>query len=913
MGGNDGDPRSLSGSRGRPLVRVLRAWLIRLGAVLRPGRRDHQLVDELNGHLELAIQDNIRLGMTPGEARRQALIRMGGLASTQERCRQRISLPFVETAIQEIRSAFRALRKTPVFTSVSVFTLALSIGANVATFSVVHNVLLQPLPYSNPEQIVFLARASDGAPGSGRWFSLGRVEAFRKAASFAGVGAYLANRVEDVTLSGTGDPEVLRGTRISANFLDILGVRPQIGRGFLAEEDAPGSAPVALISAELWRRRFASDPGIAGRTVVLNATPHTIVGVLPPAFHFPLRNLDVWLPQPAESSALPAEYRRCCTPLLGFARLQPGVTLEQAHAEMDVLGARYETAASFVVDRGVVRLIPLKEELTGNVDTTLWMLFAAVGFVLLIACANVAMLLMTRAMSRSREIAVRAALGATRRRLIAQLLTEGLLLSCSAGALGLLLAQLAIQAVGRMTLFELPRVDEIQIDGVVLAVTMALSVLTGVVFGTVPSLRILRWGLADQLRQGGATEITPVGTSGRLGLTTRGSLVIGQVALSIVLVVAATLMVRSLQLLADRVTGFEASGLLTMRLPLPAVSYAAPATRARFFDDLLARLDSVPGISGLAVSRTLPSSAGVLATNLQIVTQPVPPPGHVGMALHPVSPRFFEVLGVPLRRGRVFTAADNVPDAPAVAIINEAFARRFWPDYSEGTRPIGERLGIPLLGTTPLEIVGVVADVLYGGPTTDATPDVYVPEVLNPPQAVYLAVRTADRTDPMRAVNTVRRTLSEIDGQLAVTDIRLMEDRFEVPIGQQRLATRLLSAFAGTALLLALVGLYGVLAFSVAQRSKEIGIRRAVGATHGKILRLVVGQALVLSVTGVAAGLVGAALFTRLLQTLLYQIRTVEPVVFAGVSLAFVLVGVGTALLPAWRALRIDPIRVLGS
>jgi len=283
------------------------------------------------------------------------------------------------------------------------------------------------------------------------------------------------------------------------------------------------------------------------------------------------------------------------------------------------------------------------------------------------------------------------------------------------------------------------------------------------------------------------------------------------------------------------------------------------------------------------------------------------------MAVHAVSPQFFEVLGVPLRRGRGFTSADNIPNGPAVAIINETFARRFWSEYPTGSHPLGERLTIPLLGTTPLEIIGVVADVLYDGPITDATPHVYVPEVMNPPQAVYLAVRTADRTDPMRAVDTVRRAVSEVDGELAVTDIRRMEDRFEIPIGQQQLATRLLSVFAGIALLLALVGLYGVLAYSVAQRSKEIGIRRAVGATHGKILRLVVGQALVLSVIGVAAGLVGAAGFTRLLQALLYRVRAVEPVVLAGVSLAFVLIGVGTAMVPAWRALRIDPIRVLRS
>jgi predicted permease len=810
-----------------------------------------------------------------------------------------------------LRHAVRTLIRYRAVSVVAVLTLAIGIGANTAMFSVVHNVLLQPLRYSNPKEIVLLSRIGEGTPAAGRSLSLGRVEAFRQAKSFSGVGAYLANRVEDVTLSGSGSPEVLRGTRISANFLDVLGVRPLVGRGFVAGEDVPGSPAAALISAELWRRRFASDVRIAGTTVVLNAIPHTIVGVLPPAFQFPLRHLDVWLPQPAESAALPAEYRRCCTPLLGFARLRPGATLAQARAELAVLGGRYEATAPFVVDRGEVRAIPLKEELTGNVDTTLWMLVAAVGFVLLIACANVAMLLMTRAMSRAREIAVRAALGATRGRIVAQLMTESLLLSCSAGVLGLIFAHLALRAVVRMTLFELPRADEIQIDGTVLAVTMALSVLTGLVFGTVPSLRILRQGLVDSLRLGGTTEVTAVSRSGRFGLTTRGGLVIGQVALSMMLLVAAALMVRSLQLLGERDAGFEPSGLVTMRLPLPPVSYGSPAARARLFDDLRARLNDAPGISGVAVSRALPSAAGGIATNLQIEAQPVPPPGHVGMAVHPVSPQFFEVLGVPVRRGRAFAATDNVPNGPAVAVINEAFARRFWPSYPQGMRPIGERLRIPLLGNRPLEIVGVVADVLYEGPTIDAAPHVYVPEVLNPPQAVYLAVRTVGPGDPTAAVATVSRALSEIDSQLALTDVRLMEDRFQVPIGQQQLAARLLGTFAGTALLLALVGLYGVLSYSVAQRAKEIGIRRTVGATHGTILRLVLGQALLLTAAGVAAGLLAATVFTRLLQALLYQVRTVEPMLFAGVALTFVIIGVGTAALPAWRALRIDPIRVL--
>jgi predicted permease len=804
---------------------------------------------------------------------------------------------------RDARQALRVLRQNPAFGAAAILTLAIGIGANSAMFSVIHHVLLQPLAYPDSDSLVFVGRGASVRPGN-QWLSLPRVELIAASAkSLAGFGAYLTRRSEDVVLSGNGEPEVLRASRVSANFLDILRVRPQLGRGFLAAEDLPGAPRVAMISAGLWKRRFGGR-AIDGLTATLDAVPHAIVGVLPDDFRFPFPDVDVWFPQPNQTSTLPAQFRACCVGLFGFARLQPGTGLAQAQAELDVLSAQYEADRKAALDKGAVRVTPLKDELTAQVSAMLWMLMAAVGCVLLIVCANVATLLMARATSRSRELGVRTALGASPWRLLRQLLTESVVLASLGGAVGVLVAWGTVGAITRMTLVDLPRASEIHVSGLVLAFTLVLTIATGVVFGLWPALQVLRPGLLGLLREGGATT---QGTS-RWGTSSRGALVVVQVSLSMVLLVGAALMLRTLGRLSAVDMGFASGGLLTMRVPLPATRYDSPEKRAAFLDALAERVAAQPAVRGVAVARDLPTT-GTLGTNIQIVGQPVPDPGHLGTMLQTVAPGFFRVLGVTVARGREFTGQDNRPGAAPVVVVNESFARRFWPAYPNGADPIGQKIVVPIIGSTPFEIVGVVADVRHGGLTADAPQQFYVPSALYPPQSAYLAIRTVG--SPLAAVPDVRAAVRAADPDQAVTDVRMMDDVLQQSVGRRVLTARLLSAFAGVALALSLLGLYGVLAYSVAQRTQEIGIRRALGAGERAVLGVVVGQAFRLTVLGVACGLAGAYAATRFLGALLFEVSATDPATFIGVAVLFVLVALLAAYVPARRATRIDPMSAL--
>jgi predicted permease len=812
-------------------------------------------------------------------------------------------LTFLDELVRDAGQALRALRQNPAFGAAAILTLASGIGANSAMFSVIHHVLLQPLAYPESDSLVFVSRGASTRPGN-QWLSLPRVELIAASAkSFAGFGAYLTRRSEDVVLSGNGAPEVLRASRVSANFLDVLRVRPQLGRGFLTVEDLPGAPRVAMISAGLWKRRFGGR-AIDGLTATLDTVPYAVIGVLPDDFRFPFPDVDVWFPQPNQTSTLPAQYRACCVGLFAFARLQPGTSLAQAQAELDVLTAQYEADRKVALDKGALRVTPLKNELTARVSAMLWMLMAAVGCVLLIVCANVATLLMARATSRSRELGVRTALGASPWRLVRQLLTESVVLASLGGAVGLLVAWGTVGAVTRVTLVDLPRAGEVHVSGLVLAFTMALTIATGVFFGLWPALQVLRPGLLSLLREGGATA---QGTS-RWGTSSRAALVVVQVSLSMVLLVGAALMLKTLARLSAVDTGFSSGGLLTMRVPLPATRYDSAEKRAAFLDALAERVAARPAIRGVAIARDLPTT-GTLGTNIQIVGQPVPDPGHLGTMLQTVAPSFFRVLGVAVARGRDFTAQDNRPGAAPVVIVNESFARRFWPAYPNGADPIGQKIVVPVIGSTPLEIVGVVADVRHAGLTADAPHQFYVPSALYPPQSVYLAIRTVG--NPLAAVSDVRTAVRAADPDQAVTDVRMMDDVLQRTVGGRVLTARLLSAFAGAALLLALLGLYGVLAYSVAERTQEIGIRRALGASERAVLGVVVGQALRLTVLGVACGLVGAYAATRLLGTLLFEVSATDPATFVGVAVLFVLVALLAAYVPARRATRIDPMQAL--
>jgi predicted permease len=891
---------------------VHKVWRIvwRLLAVFTHRRDDQELDLELEAHRALLVDEYLRRGMSAGDAHRAAQLTLGNASELREAHREIRGAPFLEELVRDLGYALRGFRRQPGFTAIAIVTLAVGIGANAAVFSIVHGVLMRPLAYEDPDGLLSLTRGGRRTPAEAppaRWISLRRWEALKEARTFD-AGVYRP-AYEDVILGGR-EPEVLRAGRFSANVLGILGVHPIHGRRFRPEEDVDGAAPVVLISERLWARRFKADPSIVGRTINLASVSHTVVGILPDRFQFPARDIDVWFPQPANASFLARQFLACCSPLMGVARLRPGATRGEADAELSVLNARYEPPNQRRVDAGAAVFAPLKDHIVGPVDTMLWMLLAAVGFVLLIACANVATLLMARATARTREFALRAALGAGRARLVRQLVTESLLLSATGGALGLAVADIGVRAVATMTLFELPRAHELGLNGTVLLWTTAIACATGVLFGTFPSLRLLTPAVIERLRQNGATEADAQQGRGLVRVGTRGALVVVQVALSLVLLIGAALMAQTITGLARVNLGFPSSGLLTMRVPLPLATYDTGEKRSRFFDELVTRVNAIPGVRGATITRAMPTTGG-LGTNLQIESQRIPDPGHLGLMLHSVVPGYFEVLGQALKQGRTFAERDNVLGAPPVAMVNEAFARKFWPAYPSGATPVGERLFIPILpkSSASMEIVGVVADVRHSGPTRGADPQVYIPDSVYPPQVAYLALRTDG--DPRRAVDAIRAQVRAIDPNQSISDIRTMDEILERATGQRHLAARVLGLFAAAALLLAVIGLYGVMAYSVAQRTQEIGIRRALGAGHREVLWMVVGQGLRVTLIGIACGLAGAYASTRLLESLLFDVSTTDAITFIAVPTVFVVVSVSASLIPAGRAARIDPARAL--
>jgi predicted permease len=886
----------------------MRRLLSRLIAVFRHRQDDQELAEEIETHRALLEEEYRRRGLSDEAARRQARLTFGSDTELREAHREVRGAPILEEVLRDLRYALRGFRRQPGFTAIAIVTLAVGIGSNAAVFSIVNGVLMRSLGYEEPDRLMSLTRGGPQRPGQPpplRWISLRRWEAMKDARTFE-AGVYRP-AYEDVILGGR-EPEVLRAGRFSANVLGILGVRPIRGRRFRPEEDADGAAQVVLISERLWTRRFHSEPSIVGQTIDVGSVPHIVIGILPDDFQFPVRDIDVWFPQPANAAFIAKQFHACCSPLMGIARLATGVTRAQADAELAVLNARYEPPDQRRVDAGAAVFAPLKDDIVGPIDTMLWMLLAAVAFVLLIACANVATLLMARATSRTREFALRTALGASRTRLARQLVTESLLLSLSGGALGLLIAYLGVRAVATMTLFELPRAHELGVNGTVLLWTTAIACATGVVFGTVPSLQLLKPAVIDRLRQNGATERDGQRGRGLVGVGTRGALVVIQVALSLVLLIGAALMAQSITRLTGVNLGFPATGLLTMRVPLPVTTYDSDEKRSRFFDELVTRVGAIPGVRGATVARAMPTTGG-LATNLQIESRRIPDPGHVGQMLHTVLPGYFEVLGLALKQGRRFAPRDNAPGAPPVAMVNETFARKFWPAYPSGATPVGERLFIPILPKPSLEIVGVVADVRHGGPAREAGPQVYIPDSIYSPQVAYLALR-ADG-DPRRMVDSIRAQVRALDPNQSITDIRTMDEILERATGQQHLAARVLVLFAATALLLAVIGLYGVMAYSVAQRTQEIGIRRALGAGHREVLWMIVGQGLRVTLIGVVCGVAVAYASTRLLESLLFEVSTTDAVTFVVVPVVFVLVALLASLAPAGRAIRIDPVGAL--
>ena len=879
----------------------LKRSLIRFRSSFSHARQDLELDAEIASHLEFAIEENMKHGMAPEEARRQALVRFGGVEQAKQQHREARGLPVLEVLWQDLRYAARTLRRDRSFALISILILALGIGATTAMFSIIHAVLLKPLAYQDPGQLVL--------PSQG--ITPVRFNEMRAASrSFSGLGAY-SGKLEHFAFSGMGTAEVLNGARVSGNFLQILGISQLQGRSFLPQEDTPGAPAVVMISAEFWQKRFNRDPGAIGKSITLGGAPYSIIGVLPPDFQFPFSGVDVWVTKPAESPLIDPQSRPLSPTLGMFGRLKPGVTIQQAEAELAMLKRQYAMAHPGMLDGKLDQpesLQRLKEKVVSDVRPKLWLLMGAVSLVLLIVCANIGSLLLARAASCSHEFAVRAAIGAGRGRLIKQLLAESLLLLSIGGALGITLAVLSLNAIRSMTFVDLPRAGEIHMDGVVLGFAIVLSVITGVLFGLIPALIVSRPNLSDVLKGSGEiANASRAKAEKRSALfSSRSALVVGQAALSVVLLIGATLLIESLAHLYRVDPGFEPSHLLTMRLSLPPNRYDTDVKRTELYEQLIQRTESLPGVRLAALGSSLPMTRW-----MGIPVQPAKGPS-VKLNQRPIailqftSPEYFRAMEISLKRGREFNAHDDVNPTP-VAIINETLARRFWPQYPNGPDPIGQSIEMGAHHQIK-EIIGIMADVREEGKDQALMPGLYLPyaQVLS---SVAFIVRTDG--NPLLLANTIRGQIQAIDKELPVTDVKTMEDVVEAPQGQLRLMMQLLGSFAFAATLLAIIGLCGVISYSVVRRTKEIGIRCALGAQRRNIISLVIEQGLVLSIVGVLLGIVVAFALTRVLRDFLFQVRPADPLTFAGISILFVLVAVAASYIPAHKAIRIDPMTAL--
>jgi putative ABC transport system permease protein len=797
----------------------------------------------------------------------------------------------LDTLARDVAYTVRTLRKNPAFAVTAVVTLALGIGANTAVFTIVRSVLLRPLAYREPDRLV---QITSGATTM-------RLEELKKTArSYTDFGDY-CNQSADVALTGAFTPEVIKQARVSANFLSILGVEPLIGRSFTAEEDSPGGPPVVIISSNLWQRRFGGDPQIVGRTIDVAGFAHTVVGIMPADFKFPFPEADVWFPQPAK------DINQFSPLLVVFGRLAPGVTLAQASAELQVINAQYAAAHPGMMDtkpNKPARVAPLKDSLVANVRGILWMLFGAVTFVLLIACANVAGLLLARATSRTREFAIRAALGASRGRVIAQVLIESTTLSFLAAIIGTALAQWMLHAItlASLTRAELPRIGEVRLDPLVLAFALMLSVATGLVFGLLPSFTVSRPDLVAGLKSRGESGAS----SHRFGrFNTRSALVAGQVALSIVLLSGTALLIRSLVRLSHVDPGFDSSSLLTFRVSLSPTHYNKTESLVAFYDEVLRRIDAVPGVKRSTISLTLPMMGYPM-----MPVQPADAPRRqlnerqLGM-IQFIMPDYFRTLGIPLRSGREFNERDKT-GAPPVTIINEALARKLWPDYPQ-FNPIGRRI---LMGvrTAQYEVVGVVGDIRQGL-DTDLTPGMYWPAYQEVSPTMMFAVRT--QGDPLRYAEPMRRAVLAVDSAQPISAIYTMTEMAEQEEGKRRLVLVVLGAFAIAAVLLTMIGIYGTITYWVVQRTGELGIRRALGAPTGHILWLVVGRGMGVTAAGLVVGIGGAIALTRLIQSLLFHVSPNDPATLTTVALITTALSLAATYLPARRAAGVDPMEAL--
>jgi len=871
----------------------LRILASRIRGIFWGRRLDKDFEQELEIHLAMLTEENIRQGMAPQEAKRTARLRLGGLTQLREMHRELRGLPRVETFFQDIRYALRMLRKNPGFAIAAVMTLALGIGGNTAIFTVINAVLLRPLHFQNPERLVTLwesnpqqemDRATVSPPNFVDWRT--------QSQTLEHIAAY---RYWGFVLAGGGEPERITGARVSASLFPLLGVKPILGRTFLPGEDRFGSSPVVLIREGLWRRRFGADPRLIGKSLTLNGGSYTVVGILPSDFKLP--DAEVCVPPALEPYAMTQRGSRALTVLAG---LKPGLTLTQARAEMHTIARRLQRQYPEANAGWDVTILPLHEEMVAHVQPALLVLGGAVAFVLLIACANVANLLLARATSREQEIAVRIALGASRSRLIRQLLTESVLIALLGGALGLLLAQQGTDLLVTLSAADLPRTGQIGIDRYVLAFTLLLSLVTGLGFGLAPAWHASQPDLNQSLKEGrgratGSTRLSPL----------RNAAVVCEVALALVVIIGAGLLVRSFVGLLAVEPGFNPANVLTMTISLPESKYPEGHQKVTFFQQLLQRVNTLPGVASAGLVSHLPLAGRSLNADFTVEGRSLLSSGQSPLADYvSVSPDYFRVMQIPLLAGRQFTERDVMGTTPVV-VINEIMARRFWPNQN----PLGRRL---ILGSTigadqtPRAVVGVVGNVRSAGLESEPGPTMYVPYHQNPWPTMSAVIRAAG--DPMRLVAAVRKEVLALDSDQPVYNVRPLEDVLGASLAARRFQMLLLGIFAAVALIMAAIGVYAVMAEVVMQRTHEIGIRMALGARPRDVLMLVVGRGIRMTLIGVAIGLAGALALTRWMSSLLFGVTATDPVTFAIVSLVLTGVALLACYIPARRASRLDPI-----
>src|SRR5256884_577373 len=813
----------------------------------------------------------------------------------------------------DLKFAFRQLLKNPGFTAVAVLTLALGIGANTAIFSVVNAVLLRPLPYQESERLVWLSERGPNFPTMS--ISYPNFSDWRAQQTvFEHIGVY---NWGSYTLTGKGQPHRLTGVRISADGFAALRAQPAIGRLFDNDEDKPGAPSVAVLSHALWADRFGGDAGAVNQSITLDGRPYTVIGVMPVGFDFPSRT-DLWLPVGPLSNEESWKSRGNHPGLLGVARLKPGVTLEQARAAMETIAVRLEQQYPDSNKNNRVRIERLIDNYVDNVRPALWTLLGAVGLVLLIACANVANLLLARAAARQKEMAVRAALGAGRWRIVRQLLTESVLLALGGGAFGLLLASGGVRLILALSRDAIPRAAEVGLDAGVLAFTAGIAVLTGILFGLAPAWQGSRADLQDTLK-----DTTRGTTGGRARL--RQGLVVAEVALTLVMLTGAGLLLRSFHRLQQVNPGFSHERVLSFRLDLPEKKYGKEESQINFYRNLLDRLRALPGAQAVSVTSRLPFGGNDWQTSFVIEGQPEPPPHErPSMEVHLVSPDYFRAMGIPLLHGRSFTEQDDrghlrgrdlssFTDGERwmsglnTIIVDEEFARRHWPNEDA----IGKRVRLPWGEKGPmLTVVGVVGRVKLNQLNEQGGfVQAYLPFLQGPSGGMAVVIKTTQA--PEALITAARQQVQALDPEQPIYDVRTLAEMRDNSIAPQRLNLTLLAVFAGVALTLAVIGLYGVLAYAVAQRQREIGVRMALGAQRRDVLGLVLGHGMRLTMIGVILGLTGAFALTRVLEGLLFETKPFDPATFLSVTVILVGVALLACWLPARRAARVQPMAAL--